>query len=132
MPAFPFGHGLSYTSFGYGGLSAQVSGSSVTARFDIANTGQVAGKEVAQVYVSGPGIDAPKRLGGFDKVALAPGERKPVAILIDPRTFASFNRAAGGWRVAGGTYRLHLARSASDIVQSIAVQLPAMAVPTKN
>jgi beta-glucosidase len=132
VPAFPFGHGLSYTSFGYSGLNAQVSGSSVTARFDIANTGRVAGKEVAQIYVSGPGIDAPKRLGGFDKVALAPGERKPVAILIDPRSFANFNRAEGGWRIAGGTYRLHLARSASDIVQSITVQLPATAVPTSN
>jgi len=129
-PAFAFGHGLSYTSFGYDGLAAQVAGQAVTVQFRVTNMGQVAGKDVAQVYVSGPGLDAPKRLAGFSKVELAPGKSSPVAVTIDPRMFASFKRATGGWRIAGGSYQLHLARSAGDIVSSVTITLPAMAVST--
>jgi beta-glucosidase len=130
-PAFPFGHGLSYTSFGYDGLAAQVAGDSVTLRFRVGNTGKVAGKAVPQVYVSGPGIAEPRRLAGFDKVELAPGASHEVAIVVDPRMLANF-AGEDGWRIAGGTYRFHLARSSRDMVESVDVQMPATAVPTNR
>jgi beta-glucosidase len=130
-PAFPFGHGLSYTTFGYDGLAAVVAGDSVTVRFRIANSGKVAGKAVPQIYVSGPGIAEPKRLAGFDKVELAPGASSEVAITLDPRMLATFE-GANGWRIAGGTYRFHLARSSRDMVDSIAVRMPASTVPTNR
>jgi beta-glucosidase len=130
-PAFPFGHGLSYTSFGYDGLAAQLAGDSVTLRFRVTNTGKTAGKAVPQIYVSGPGIAEPKRLAGFDKIELAPGAGTNVAITLDPRMLATFE-GASGWRIAGGTYSLHLARSSRDIVDSIEVRIPASAVPTNR
>ncbi|MXO66334.1 glycosyl hydrolase [Altererythrobacter endophyticus] len=125
-PAFAFGHGLSYASFDYGKLTAQTAGSSVTARFHIKNTSKRAGKDVAQIYVSGPGIEAPKRLAGFEKVELEPGESSSVAVLLDPRTFATFNRAQGGWNITGGTYQVHLARASDDVVESVSIEMPTM------
>jgi len=127
-PAFAFGHGLSYTKFAYSGLSAQSAGGTVTVRFQVTNTGRVAGRDVPQVYVSGPGLEAPKRLAGFEKVNLAPGKRKAIAILVDPRMLATFKRADGRGRIVGGTYQIHLAHSASDVVSSVPVQLPAQAL----
>ena len=130
-PAFPFGHGLSYTSFGYAALTAQVAGDSVTLRFRVTNTGNVAGKAVPQIYVAGPGIDVPKRLAGFEKVELAPGAGTDVAITVDPRMLATFD-GVSGWQIAGGTYRFMLARSSRDTVDSIAIRIPASAVPTNR
>ncbi len=128
-PAFAFGHGLSYTSFAYSGLEARAAGSSVTLRFNASNTGKLPGKDVAQIYVSGPGFDAPKRLAGFDKVDLAPGTSTDVAITVDPRMLASF-KGKSGWTIAAGTYTFHLARSSSDIVESVELKMPALSVPT--
>ena len=128
-PAFPFGHGLSYSNFAFDGLNVQANGASVLARFRVTNSGGTAGKDVAQIYVSGPGLDAPMRLGGFQKLDLDPGESLDGAVTIDPRMFANFKRADGGWKVKGGTYRVHLAHSSRDIVSSVPVALPAMTLP---
>ncbi|MBO9581383.1 MAG: glycoside hydrolase family 3 protein [Sphingobium sp.] len=127
-PAFAFGHGLSYTSFTYTGLAVRNSASQVTVTFRVTNAGRVAGSDVPQIYVSGPGLDAPKRLAGFEKVKLAPGASASVSILIDPRMFADFKRAQGMTRIAGGTYQVHLAHSAANIVASAPVHLAAQAL----
>ncbi|SOB86385.1 beta-glucosidase [Sphingomonas guangdongensis] len=131
-PAFAFGHGLSYTSFRYDQLSAQANGTSITARFRITNTGARAGKDVAQIYVSGPGISEPKRLGGFTKVEVAPGVSRTVSVPVDPRLLATFREAGGGWQVAGGSYQLHLARAADDVVASAPVTIAAARLPMRR
>jgi beta-glucosidase len=108
---FPFGHGLSYTSFAYSGL--RLEGRKVSAV--ITNTGNVAGDEVVQLYVAPPagGIFRPeKELKGFARVALEPGEAVRVEFLLDERSFAVWS---GAWKVPGGTYGIWLASSSSDI-----------------
>ncbi|MEG8023560.1 fibronectin type III-like domain-contianing protein [Sphingomonas aurantiaca] len=87
------------------------------------NTGALQGKAVAQVYVSGAGWEAPKRLGAFRKVDLAPGTEQTLSVTIDPRLLATFDVASGGWRIAGGEYSVMLATSAADVVQTVKVQV---------
>jgi beta-glucosidase len=128
-PLFPFGHGLSYTSFGYGGLAARAEGGTISVSFTVRNTGRVAGSAVPQIYV-GPasgGWEAPRRLGGFAKVHLAPGESRRVSLTVDPRLLAMFRD--GQWRIAAGRYRVSLGASSRDLVQNVAVNLPARALP---
>jgi beta-glucosidase len=128
-PAFPFGHGLSYTSFGYSTLTAKPAGGSVTASFVVRNTGKRRGKAVAQLYVAGDGWEAPKRLGAFAKVDLVPGQSKRVTLAVDPRLVASFDAATNSWKVRAGIYRVMLAASSRDIVDTVAVKLPAREFP---
>ncbi len=115
-PLFPFGHGLSYTDFTLSGLKATVRDGIVTASFTVANTGKVAGKEVAQVYVAPVGArwEAPKRLGGFAKVDVRPGAAAQASVTIDPRLLAVYDAATKRWNVAAGEYRVILAASAAD------------------
>ncbi|HWU95659.1 MAG TPA: glycoside hydrolase family 3 C-terminal domain-containing protein, partial [Sphingomonas sp.] len=122
-PAFAFGHGLSYTEFGYSGLSARADDGSVSASFTVRNTGRVKGKAVPQLYVAGAGWEAPKRLGAFDKVELAPGEAKKVSLKVDPRLLATWDAASGSWKIAGGSYKVMLGTSARDIVATVPVTL---------
>ncbi len=123
VPAFPFGHGLSYTHFAYSGLSARADDGSVSASFTVRNTGKVKGKAVPQLYVAGNGWEAPKRLGAFDKVALAPGETKKLSLRVDPRLLATWDSASGSWKIAGGSYKVMLGTSAKDIVAAVPVTL---------
>jgi beta-glucosidase len=96
-PLFPFGYGLSYTTFSFANLqlpATAASGSDVTVSFDVTNTGKTAGAEVAQLYVSDPSAKAkrPEReLKGFEKVRLAPGETKHVTLSLDARAFSYTN-----------------------------------------
>ena len=124
-PAFAFGHGLSYTSFAYSGLSAKAGGNGLTVSFTVRNTGKRRGMDVAQVYVSGANWEAPKRLGGFKKVDLAPGASTRVTLAIDPRLLSMFDTGANAWKRAGGTYKVMLGTSARDLVQTVSVRLPA-------
>jgi beta-glucosidase len=130
-PLFPFGHGLSYTRFTQGGLKAAAKGGTITASFSVKNVGSVAGKQVAQIYVSpvGGGWEAPKRLGGFAKLALAPGESKSATVIVDPRLLGMWDSARPGWKVAAGKYRVTLATSAADPGTSVLVSLPASHLP---
>nr|WP_229210574.1 glycoside hydrolase family 3 C-terminal domain-containing protein [Duganella sp. CF517] len=129
QPLFAFGHGLSYTSFSYTGLSAKADGGAIAVRFKTANTGKRAGKAVPQVYVSkvGAGWEAPKRLGGWDKLALAPGQSGESRIGIDPRVLAVFDTRANQWRIAAGEYVVTLAEAADKPVATVKVRLPARA-----
>jgi beta-glucosidase len=122
-PLYPFGHGLTYTSFAYSGLRASAPRGQVTITFRVRNTGTRRGMEVPQVYVSGRGWEAPKRLGAFRKVDLAPGQSTSVTLTVDPRLLATFT--AGQWRIAAGEYKVLLGASSRDIRGTATVRLAA-------
>jgi beta-glucosidase len=121
-PLYAFGHGLSYTTFEYGDLVVE-GGETVTATFTLANAGDRVGADVAQLYlVDGPS-ESRMRLLGFGRVELEPGESRQLTIVAEPRLLARYDGAAGQWHVAGGTYRVALARAADDLVESTDVEL---------
>jgi beta-glucosidase len=126
-PLFAFGHGLSYTTFAYGGLAAAARDGTVSVSFKVTNSGKRAGKAVAQVYVSkaGAGWEAPKRLGGWDKLALKAGESRAGTVQVDPRTLAVFDSRTGKWKIAAGDYVVTLAEAADAPVATVKVRLPA-------
>jgi beta-glucosidase len=126
-PLFPFGFGLSYTSFDYRNLklsTATLSGTapSVTVDFDIVNTGNRDGAEVAQVYVGMPapaGVVQPLRqLKGFARVAVSSGKTTHATIVLDARAFSYWDVATHGWKIAPGDYSISVGKSSRDIVLS--------------
>ncbi|NHZ81794.1 glycosyl hydrolase [Massilia sp. CCM 8695] len=127
-PLFPFGHGLSYTRFEYSALAGGYKDGQLQVRFKVSNTGKVAGKDVAQLYVSPLGArwEAPKRLAGWDKVDLQPGETREVTLTVEPRMLAVLHGPSKTWRIAKGKYTLLLAQDAGGTGESsITVDLPA-------
>ena len=111
---FPFGFGLSYTTFEYKNLVVDNSG----VKFEITNTGNVDGKEIAQLYVGlkGSAIIRPlKELKGFVKVFLKAGETKKVSIPFDDKTFRYFNTVTNKWEIENGVYDLYVAASINDV-----------------
>ena len=113
-PAFPFGYGLSYTTFEYSGLKADETGVSLT----VTNTGSAAGAEIVQLYVAKPDAKVfrpEQELKGFAKVSLAPGESKTVAIALDDKAFRYWNVKTNAWEVEGGSYQLRVGASSVDI-----------------
>jgi beta-glucosidase len=130
-PLFPFGYGLSYTRFDAAGLKAGVADGTIAASFTLRNTGATAGAAIGQIYIApaAGGWEAPKRLGGFAKVALTPGASRSVSLTVDPRLLATWDEAGHQWRIAGGTYRVMLGDSAADIKQTVTVTLPARTMP---
>lgn len=128
-PLWAFGHGLSYTSFALSDLAAQQEGRAIKVRFSIRNVGKRQGKAVGQVYVAPAdwkklGWEAPKRLGGFAKVDLKPGQSKKVELVIDPRLLATYEAAGNNWRIKAGTYRLMLGQASDALPQGADVTLP--------
>ena len=120
---FPFGYGLSYTTFRYDHLQVTAE----KAEFDLTNTGKYAGAEVAQLYVSLPGAKVFRpamELKGFAKVFLEPGETKHVTISLDDKAFRYFNVKTNRWEIEGGEYQIHIAASAADVrlTASLAVE----------
>ena len=121
-PLFPFGHGLSYTDFEYSKLRVSpdtTSDGHVAVSFDVTNTGDRAGAEVAQVYVA-DGHSAvprpPKELKGFAKIDLEPGETQRVTISLDRRSFAYYDTDAGEWTVAPGDFEVLVGGSSAEIL----------------
>lgn len=119
---FPFGFGLSYTSFAYHDLqlsrSALLEGEGLSLQVTITNTGRRAGAESFQVYVrapQGPAYRPEKELKGFGKVFLEPGESKTVTVQLDSRAFAYYNPLIHDWYVASGSYRVLVGASSRDI-----------------
>jgi beta-glucosidase len=110
VPLFAFGHGLSYTSFAHEGLTVAREGERLVARFTVRNTGQRAGADVPQVYLADAAGTPMRRLAGFAKVALAPGEVRQLEMPLEWRTVAEWRD--GGWTVAAGSYRFVLATDA--------------------
>ena len=121
-PLFPFGHGLSYTSFEYDDLSISpdhTDDGDVSVSFDLTNTGKRAGAEVAQVYVGDSHSNVarpPKELKGFVKVHLQPGETRRISVELDRRSFAYYDVEARAWQVSPGTFEVFVGRSSRDIV----------------
>jgi beta-glucosidase len=119
-PLYPFGYGLSYTTFKFSNLQAPASadaGSTVSVGFDVTNTGTVAGAEVAQLYVSDPSahVDRPEReLKGFEKVRLAPGETRHVTLTLDARAFSYWSEAAHKWTIDPGKFVLRVGDSSEN------------------
>jgi beta-glucosidase len=122
--AYPFGFGLSYTTFKYSDLklSAAEFGAGLTASVTITNTGKVAGRDVVQLYVSAPGQSMPKpaiELKGFAKTkALAPGEAQTLTFELKPADLASFDEAGSAWMAEAGTYTVKVGASSEDIRQT--------------
>jgi beta-glucosidase len=131
-PLFAFGHGLSYSTFGYSDLKTSVVGDKLTVSFKVTNTGKIAGKDVPQVYVGpkgGSGWEAPRRLGGFKKVDLAPGASTAVSVTVDPRLLATFDSKARTWTIAGGAYEVSLGASSRVLTAKTDVTLAAKTLP---
>jgi beta-glucosidase len=128
-PLWAFGHGLSYTRFATSGLTAAPDGKGIKLSFSVRNIGKRAGKGVAQVYV-GPADwqsarwEAPRRLGGFAKADLKPGQSRRFDLTIDPRLLATYESAGNNWHIKAGTYRLMLGQSSDDQMQTAEVVLP--------
>ena len=127
-PLFPFGYGLSYTSFALTGFSAEAEGSGAAARVTVTNTGDRAGSTVVQLYVGAPEASVPRparELRAFAKVALEPGESRALSFALGPRAFAYFDTAARIWRVEAGRFTLEAGFSAEDIGAQVDVSLSA-------
>lgn len=114
-PLFPFGFGLSYTSFEHAGL-AIAPGDKPQVLLDVTNIGARGGADVPQIYVRAPDRNGTEtwRLAGFARVELAPGESRRVAIELDPRTYSNWDDQAGEWRRAATSLPLAVGRSATD------------------
>lgn len=123
-PAFPFGFGLSYTSFSYSDLKA-TGGAKLEVSFTVRNTGKRDGEEIAQVYVSLPDSagEPPKRLVGWQKVALKAGESKTIAIFVDPLYTSIFDAASDHWAVVPGDYKVMAGPSSATLPLTATVKL---------
>lgn len=128
--AFPFGHGLSYTTFAYSNLRLSQGEMSdddtVTVSVDVTNTGDVEGKEIVQLYIhdtTGAVQRPPKELKGYDKLSLKPGETKTAVFTLDYRSLAWYSEALGDWYAKAGDYEILIGASSRDIRLSTAVRL---------
>lgn len=128
--AFPFGHGLSYTTFAYSNLrlsqNEMSDNDTVTVSVDVTNTGDVEGKEIVQMYIhdmTGAVQRPPKELKGYDKVSLKPGETKTAVFTLDYRSLAWYSEALGDWYAKTGDYEVLIGASSRDIRLSKVVHL---------
>jgi beta-glucosidase len=124
-PLYPFGFGLSYTTFDYTNLklsseTLSATAPSLTVDFDIANTGSRDGVEVAQVYVGMPAlpgvVQPPRQLKGFAHIAVASGKSAHASTTLDARAFSYWDVTTHGWKIAPGDYSIQVGRSSRDIV----------------
>lgn len=127
---FPFGYGLSYTTFSYSPVRLSAESirdtDTLTVSVDVTNTGEREGKEVVQLYVSAPScavIRPVKELKGFEKVSLKPGETKTVTFTLDKRAFAYWETSIHDWHAPTGSYKLLIGSSSRDIHQSASVEV---------
>ena len=130
QPRFPFGYGLSYTTFGFRHLMFHSTGTGkdriITTRVTVTNTGKVAGAEVVQLYIHPPQVGPVGRcvqtLKGFSRVNLKPGQSKTVTMILNWRDFACFNTKADHWEVPAGNYEIAVGSSSRDEPLSQMVQ----------
>ncbi|MDI9551909.1 MAG: beta-glucosidase [Bacteroidales bacterium] len=117
--SYPFGYGLGYTTFAYSNAKVQATADGFTATVTVKNTGEAAGKEIVQLYVSAPagGLEKPAcELKGFAKTReLQPGESQTLTIPVDKYTLASFNEGTSQWETAAGTYTVRFAADVQDV-----------------
>jgi beta-glucosidase len=122
---FPFGYGLSYTTYRYSDLKV-TGGAETTVSFNVKNTGSRAGAEVAEVYVALPAAAAepPKRLAGWAKVLLNPGESREVSLTINPRELSIYDEATDAWKQLPGGYTFMVGGSSKDLPLQKELNLP--------
>ncbi|WP_295747582.1 glycoside hydrolase family 3 C-terminal domain-containing protein [uncultured Limosilactobacillus sp.] len=128
---FPFGFGLSYTTFSYDHLTIKDD----RVEFDLTNTGNVAGDEIAQLYVGKAEsnlIRPTRELKGFTRVRLAAGETKHVTIAFDDKTFRYYDVASHSWQTESGTYQLMVGSSSADIKLTGEIERQGVTVPPRN
>ena len=118
-PLFPFGFGLSYTTFKYANLDIHPSNAAgnFEVSFDVTNTGTRAGADVAQLYVSEDHPQVPRppqELKGFARVALAPGQTRHITVPLDARSFTWYDEKAAAWHADPGSFTIHVSRSSAD------------------
>lgn len=135
---FPFGYGLSYTSFEYSGLTLSANeigeNDSVTVKVNVKNTGDFDGKEIVQLYVGerSTKIARPvKELKGFKKIELKKGEEKTVEFTLDRRSFAYWNERCGSWSVDSGKFGIFAGAASSDIRAIGEITVHAEKIPEK-
>ena len=129
---YPFGHGLSYTTFAYSNLKLSASSLDtdvpLTVSLDLTNTGDCVGAEVVQLYIShqSNAMFLPEQeLKGFEKISLLPGETKPVSFILTRRDLSFYDATAGDWRVEGGEYEIRLSASSRDVRLSAMIRAQA-------
>jgi beta-glucosidase len=124
-PLFPFGYGLSYTTFRLSHLTTSQLNGQVTVGLDVTNTGTRAGADVAQVYVGDPTAagEPPNQLKGFQKVFLQPGRTTHVTVHLDQRAFSVWDTATQAWRTTPGDYRIRVGDSSVNLPLSGTVSL---------
>jgi beta-glucosidase len=118
-PLFPFGYGLSYTSFKYSGLEIHpgAGAGAYEVSFDVTNTGTRAGADVAQVYIGEDHPQVPRppqELKGFARVVLDAGQTRHVTVPLDARSFTWYDEKAAAWHADAGTFSVHVSRSSAD------------------
>ncbi|HEY6578467.1 MAG TPA: beta-glucosidase [Rhizomicrobium sp.] len=129
-PLFPFGYGLSYSRFHLANVQAQ-GGATISVSADITNDGPVEGKETLQVYVAPPGEEADemRRLVGWSKIDLKPGETRRIAIVADPRLLADFDVECPCWHIDGDDYTVRVGTSSAALGPDIPVKLDEREIP---
>ncbi len=127
QPLFPFGYGLSYTTFAYKNLAISSkhfpadlqSSKTLTVGLDVTNTGKRSGQEVVELYVGFPSTPAipqpPAQLKGFAKITLKPGQTRPVRLQLEPHSFVCWDTRTRGWTIVPGTYRIVVGSSSRDL-----------------
>ena len=121
---FPFGYGLSYTTYAYSGLKVK-SGQDTVVSFQVKNTGNRAGAEIAQVYAALPASagEPPKRLVGWSKIHLGPGEAQQVIVSVNRKYLSIFDEAQDGWKFVPGEYTFRAGPSSQDLPLKETVRL---------
>jgi beta-glucosidase len=124
-PLFPFGYGLSYTTYTYSALKVTTAASRITVTFSVKNTGKRGGQEIAEIYASLPAGtgEPPKRLIGWDRVELAPGQSKTVTVAVEPLFLSIFDEQKNGWQVVPGDYKVLVGGSSRALPLSAMVKL---------
>lgn len=135
---FPFGHGLSYTTFQYFDLAVSskklTEGETVTVSVTVGNSGKVEGSEIVQMYLAYPETDiarVPQELKGFVKVQLNPGEQKTVSMCLDRRSFAYYDIDSSDWMTESGKVEIRVGASSRDIRLTETIELTAARLPGK-
>lgn len=125
-PRFPFGHGLSYTTFAYDALRTEIRDGKALVHFTVANTGARSGAETCQIYVGQPSASVPRpprELKGFSKIQLAPGESQSVTIELDRDAFSYWSPTTRKWTVEPGAFTLSVGSSSRDIRLTETIQM---------
>ena len=124
IPLFPFGHGLSYTTFDYGAPDVRA-GETISVRFTVRNSGERDGADVPQLYLISAAGHRRMRLLGFERLELVRGETRTVTLTADPRLLGRYDSSARQWRIMPGTYKVALGHSSGELVHTATVTVSA-------